>query len=38
MIRKWATQYDTHRALPENVLFSHLKNFIHAVDENGEFI
>jgi len=35
MIRKWATKYDTHRALPESVLFSHLKNFIVALEVEG---
>jgi len=28
MIRKWASKYDPHKALPEFVLASHLKNYV----------
>ena len=32
MIRKWAKKYDTHKALPELVRVSHLKNFVVALN------
>lgn len=37
MIREWAKKYDTHRALPELVRLSHLKNFVVALNVDGTY-